>query len=365
LLAALGAAGCAWVAPDSQAAELWLGALLWPAQGLAEGVAWGAARLPARLPDGIGCEFGVAVASALGLVCLRMGCVRSVVLCWLSLLLAGGVPRVDHDLWAERPRVWFFDVGQGDAALFEGRNGSMLIDTGPGPPDGSGGLALVRSLRAVGRDAIDVLVVTHADLDHRGGAVRVLQTLRVAELWLPASGRADPALLDLAAVARAQGTVVSWRSAESPSETRGDLRIATLWPPGLAGPRSRNAGSLVLRVELEGRSFLLMADVDSVIELRLSQALPDRISADFIKVSHHGSRGGTDRAFLEGVGARHAIVSAPCLSSRGLPSRQTLDRIRRSASRLWWTGRDGAVVVFPGRQPGLDEVVSWAVPRRC
>ena len=368
LLAALGAALCTWVAPDSRAAEPWLGALLWPAQGLVEGVAWGAARLPGRMPDGIGCEFAVAVASALGLACLRAGGVKSVILCWLALVLVGGVPRVDHDLWAERPRVWFFDIGQGDAALFEGRLGSMLVDTGPGPPDGSGGLALVRSLRAVGRDAIDLLVVTHADLDHRGGAVRVLQTLRVAELWLPAAGRTDPALLDLAALARAQGTVVSWRSADSQSETRGDLRIETLWPPRLAGPGSRNAGSLVLRVELESRFFLLMADVDSQIELRLSHEVPDQISADFLKVSHHGSRGGTDRAFLEGVAARHAIVSAPCLSSRGLPNPQTLDRIRRSASRLWWTGRDGAVVVFPGRHPGPDEpdeVVPWAVPRRC
>jgi competence protein ComEC len=241
----------------------------------------------------------------------------------------------------------------------------MLIDTGPGAPDGSGGLALVRSLRAVGRDAIDLLVVTHADLDHRGGAARVLQSLRVAELWLPEAGRTDPALLDLAAVARAQRTVVSWRSAASHPEIRGDLRIETLWPPRLARPHSRNAGSLVLRVELESQLFLLMADVDSEIELRLSREVPDQISADFLKVSHHGSRGGTDAAFLEGVGARHAIVSAACLSSRGLPNPQTLDRIRRSASRLWWTGRDGAVVVFPGRRARPDEVVSWAVPRRC
>ena len=173
------------------------------------------------------------------------------------------------------------------------------------------------------------------------------------------------ALLDLAAVARAQNTVVSWRNAESHSETRGDLNIETLWPSSFAAPRSRNAGSLVLRVELESQFFLLMADVDSEIELRLSREVPDLISADFLKVSHHGSRGGTDPAFLEGVGARHAIVSAPCLSSRGLPSPQTLDRIRRSGSRLWWTGRDGAVVVFPGRHARPDEVVCWAVPRRC
>jgi hypothetical protein len=62
------------------------------------------------------------------------------------LAFAGGVPRADDGVFAATPRVWFFDVGQGDASLVEGRSGAILIDAGPGSPDGSGGQALISTI---------------------------------------------------------------------------------------------------------------------------------------------------------------------------------------------------------------------------
>jgi competence protein ComEC len=349
--------------------DLWmtraLTVLLWPSGGLVDAVAWCAAHLPRSVLVASGSPFLVGVAALLGLVALRLGWIGSTVLCWILVALAGGVPRADQGRFATTPRVWFFDVGQGDAALVEGRRASILVDAGPGAPNGSGGQALVESLRALGRNEVDLFVVTHADLDHRGGAIRVLESLDVAELWLPAVGRGDGALDRLVQVARARGTGVSWRSAEAMPADRGDLRIETLWPPKGSNPRSRNAGSLVLRIRVGGRSVLFLADVDSSIEFALRREAPQRIRADYLKVSHHGSRGGTREAFLDFVAARHAFVSAPCSSRRGLPNSETLDRIRRSGTRLWWTGRDGAVAVFPERFESKGEVVAWADPRAC
>jgi competence protein ComEC len=339
--------------------------LLWPAQGLVDLAAWGSARSPGLPGPELGSVALTTVAALAGLACLRTGWWKGAALCWVSIMTLGGTPRADHEVFARMPRAWFFDVGQGDAALIEGRDGSILIDSGPGAPDGSGGRALIQSLRSLGRTSIDVFVVTHADLDHRGGAIRVLETLEIEELWLPESGRGDPALESLAVVARKRGTNVLWRSAGSSPEMRGDLRIAVLWPPDDRVPRSRNAGSLVLRVELERRSFLLLADIDSAIEFELARAEPEGIRSDYLKVSHHGSRGGTSAALLDSVDARHAIVSAPCARGRGLPSAETLGRIRHSRSRMWWTGRDGAIVVFPSDLGAEGEVVSWAAPRRC
>jgi competence protein ComEC len=339
--------------------------LLWPALGLVDAAGWCAARLPGSPLEELGSPLLVAVAALLGLAALRAGWIRSAALCWVLLAFAGGVPRADDGVFAATPRVWFFDVGQGDASLVEGRSGAILIDAGPGSPDGSGGQALVRSLRALGRKQLDVFVLTHADLDHRGGAIRVLERLDVGEMWLPEAGRGDPALDLLVKVAGARGTRVLWRSAESAPAYHGDLRIDTLWPPRDLVARSRNAGSLVLRVGVGGRSVLFLADVDAAIELALSREAPLRVKADYLKVSHHGSRGGTHEGFLEFVAARHAFVSAPCTSGRGLPNPGTLDRIRRSGTRLWWTGRDGALALFPERFESEAEVVAWARPREC
>ena len=221
------------------------------------------------------------------------------------------------------------------------------------------------AINALGRRSIDLFVVTHADLDHRGGAIRVLERFAVDQLWLPEVAREDAALDLLVERAIERGTRVVWRSASRTPEVVGDLRVETLWPPQDFEPSSRNAGSLVLRIGLAGQSFLLLADVDRAIEHGLIHQDPKRLRVDYLKISHHGSGGGTPSSLLEHVGARHAFVSAPCASRRGLPHPGTLDRIRDSSTRLWWTGRDGALAVFPNRGEAEDAVLAWARARPC
>jgi competence protein ComEC len=337
-----------------------------PSEALVGVSHWAALRTPTP-PTAleVGSALPILLVAGLGLLALRHDSMRGVLLCWGCLTMICVVVRADHGDFAERPRVWFFDVGQGDAALVEGRRASVLIDAGPGPADGSGGHALVGSLRALGLGRLDLLVVTHADLDHRGGAIRVLEGLEVSQLWLPSSAQDDPALGDLLGVAQRRGTRVSWRSASREPLRLGDLQIETLWPARTGSPTSRNAGSLVLRVRVSERAFLFLADVDTTIEERLDRDALGGLRADYLKVSHHGSRNGTSADFLASVRARHAIVSSPCRSNRGLPNEGTLDRIRASPTRLWWTGRDGAVVVYPGRSGRPDEVLAWAAARDC
>jgi competence protein ComEC len=343
-----------------------LGILVWPAEALARRVGWAASNLLLATPPELGMPLAVGLVSVLGLASLRFGWFATAALCWALLAVLGGEPRADHGPFAETPRVWFFDVGQGDAALIQGRERTILIDSGPGPADGSGGAALVDALHRLGIRSIDLFVVTHADLDHRGGALAVLDDLDVDELWLPESARGDPALEALAKQARERGGSVRWQTSATSPTSLGDLEVAVLWPPADARLRSRNAGSLVLRVEAGTRSFLFLADIDSGIEAELVTRRPERVRADYLKVSHHGSRAGTSNAFLEAVAPRHAIVSGPCLRTRGLPNSATLDRIRAAPGvRLWWTGRDGAIAVFPERSEAFDEVVAWGSVRDC
>lgn len=368
--------------------NLVLGLLSWPAECLAYVASWGGALVDTVAVRHSGSLVLCGVAAAAGLLALRTRAFKIAALFWVVVAFSSGPVRVDQGVFSSVPRVWFFDVGQGDAALVEGRRGTMLIDTGPGAPDGSGGGQLVRSLRFLGRTSLDLLVLTHADLDHRGGGLRVLESLTVAELWLPESGRGDPSLEELARTARRRGTEVRWRHAEPTSEWRGDLEIEVLWPPPDRRQRSRNAGSLVLRIGLGEEAFLFLADIDAGIERDLIRRDPNRVQADYLKVSHHGSRKGTPVELLEAVGARHAVVSAPCIPGRGLPSAETLQRIRASPTRLWWTGRDGAIAIFPFRHEERHEerhkgrnrrdpdgseastgegreVLAWSKARRC
>ena len=342
--------------------------LFWPAETLA-GVAEGLVeRFPE--PSVVGWKlpwFALVASSVAALWATRSGRWTLALSVWVALCFVGARPFDRGPFAPTPPQIVFFDVGQGDAALVQGREATLLIDTGPGPVDGSGGAALLRALLAVGVHSIDVLVVTHGDLDHRGGAARVLRSVPVAELWLPASGGRDEPLRALAAIARDRGTRVLWQSADDRVRRRGDLGIEVLWPPaaGSSPDASRNAGSMVLRVSLEGISTLFSADIGVAEEARLLALARERLDVDVLKVPHHGSRSASSPAFLEAVSPDLVIVSAPCDPTRGLPSQITLDRLVRADAGLGWTGRDGAVFVAPGSAGTGLEMRSWGRSHEC
>ena len=109
---------------------------------------------------------------------------------------------------------------------------------------------MVPALRALGVSRLDLLVVSHADLDHRGGAESVLSGVEVDELWLPVGSRSDPGFAALAEFAAGGGARVFERGAGHGQFRFGDLIVTPLWPPPEPpGRRSRNDRSLAIRVD--------------------------------------------------------------------------------------------------------------------
>jgi competence protein ComEC len=291
---------------------------------------------------------GLALSAALALLCMRAE--RTALRLGLALLAAaapllGTAPALDPPV----PRVLFLDVGQGDATVVQGRAGSLLVDGGvaiPGRFD-AGERVVLPALGALGVRRLDLVVASHADLDHAGGLAAVLREVPTRRLWLPPGGRVDPAFAGLVALARARGVAIEERSAGDPLLWLGDIAVETLWPPR-AGPRSsRNDASLVLRVRVNGRVVLLPGDVEKAAEAALvgSEAV---LRADLLKLAHHGSRSSSTRAFLRAAAPALAIVSAPRYGRFGMPHPETVRGLAALAIPWHWTGRDGALLVSLG-----------------
>jgi competence protein ComEC len=228
-----------------------------------------------------------------------------------------------------------FDVGQGLAVMVRTARRTLLYDAGPafGADADSGGRIVVPAARAAGLAGIDLLVLTHDDSDHVGGALSVLESMEVGAL--ASSLPQAHALHTLVPVTRRCAAGLRW-------EWDG-VRFEFLHP-GAEAPRvRRNNESCVLHVAAQGGSMLLTGDIERAVEASM---LDMQIKADVLLVPHHGSRTSSSREFIAAVAPRWAVVAAGYRSRFGHPSGEVLERYRAAGAALARTDRDGAVQVL-------------------
>ncbi len=243
------------------------------------------------------------------------------------------------------PRVRAVDVGQGDAILLEGADGTrFLVDTGP-PAAAS---RLVRTLRALRIPALDGVLLSHIHQDHTGGLTAVLDALPVRALYCRRLGPAAAWEPLLQAAARRMVPVRE----PAPGDTLrvGETRLEFLGPVRVVSHTETadvNNGCLVLRWESRGAHALLSGDVETEAEEDLLRWGP-ALKADLLKVAHHGSRTATGSAWLAAVRPRLAVVSCGSENRFGHPHRETTARLRAADIPLWSTADRGMVTItFP------------------
>jgi competence protein ComEC len=228
------------------------------------------------------------------------------------------------------------DVGQGLAVLVRTASRTLLYDAGPayGPEADSGGRIVVPLLRATGVRSVDLLVLTHEDIDHLGGALTLLEAIEVRALAssLP---RSHP-LQSLVPVPRrcAAGMAWDWDG----------VRFEFLHPPPGWEAARRNNQSCVLRITAGAASMLLTGDIERPAEMALLQN--GISSSDILLVPHHGSRSSSSEELIAAVAPRWAIVPAGYRNRFGHPGREVLERYARAGVTLLRTDLDGAVSVI-------------------
>lgn len=221
-------------------------------------------------------------------------------------------------------QIWCLDVDQASATLIvtPSKKHAILVDAG-GEGAGRGVIVpLFGALKDVGGESpqqIDLMVITHYDSDHIGGADEVLTELKVDELydhgdhahWLDVKGtaamknynkakKAKPIPLDF------DRTIdgVRVRCLASNNRTRFDPPDS----PGAADPEDDNPNSVALLISYEGFDFYIAGDQTDSTEKRLVGHVPD---VDVYHMNHHGSstHGSSHPAFLDALKPEVAIAS--------------------------------------------------------
>jgi competence protein ComEC len=250
---------------------------------------------------------------------------------WLAVgaALALGVAMLGVGVTPSGSTVTILDVGQGDAVLLRSQGAVALVDGGRDPA------LLAGKLRGHGVGRIDLLIVTHGDIDHVGGLDGILGDHGVGRLWVPAHGDPGEVLDRLAAEAVAAGVIVERVDARSPPVTIGNITLRPLGP--IRRYATDNDGSIVLWAAAR-RTLLLAGDVESVAQRELPALHPD-----VLLVPHHGSAT-TNIEWLADTLGETVVVSVGD-NVYGHPAPEIMAVFEESGVELFVTDTDGDVMI--------------------
>lgn len=236
---------------------------------------------------------------------------------------------------AEAPlAIHMIDVGKADALVIVCEGHVAVLDAGTADE----GAAVVDYMVRNQLNTPELVIASHADADHTGGIPAVLTELGAevfirSELFSDKYGKIDSIIEETGTALR----VVK----PGDSITLGGARITVLGP--LQDYTETNDSSLVLRLEYDGFTALFCGDIEvNAEEDLLSSGEP--LTADLLKVAHHGSKTSSSQRFLEAVSPKYALVSVG-KDSNDLPDPEPMQRLEAICPYVFRTDTDGSVIV--------------------
>lgn len=233
--------------------------------------------------------------------------------------------------------VHMIDVGQGDSILLEYNSEYMLIDAG----EINEGEVVVDYLKGHNVDKLDYAVITHPHSDHYGGMQTVLESVDTENIIMSEAyntTRTWESLLDY--IDENNYNVIS-------PETNdvfklGDCEV-TAFVPKIDNDDLNNC-SIIMKAEYEGVSALFTGDAEKSEEKQIIEG-GFNVSADILKVGHHGSSTSTDDSFLEEVSPELALISCGKDNDYGHPHRETTAKFNKNNITIFRTDEYGSITV--------------------
>jgi len=256
------------------------------------------------------------------------------------LLLAPLILPPIHKLPIGQAEVWLLDVGQGLSVLVRTREHALLYDTGSRYGDfDMGERVVLPSLRRLGVHRLDLMLLSHADNDHAGGAQAVIHGITVKQVQ---SGEAARLPRKLNAASCIDGQSWQWD----------DVRFTTMH---LSNADSSNGKSCLLKINAGGERLLLTGDIDQQTEHALIKQGRD-LAADWLLAPHHGSKSSSSMAFLNAVKPHSVLISRGAHNSYNHPHPIVITRYQKLGINIVDTPLSGAARIKLGNYQPLHSL---------
>jgi competence protein ComEC len=248
-------------------------------------------------------------------------------------------------------RVSFLDVGQGDAAVAELPDGQVMLIDGGGfaSQDFDTGEAIIAPFlwqRKIGR--VDIVVMSHPQLDHYGGLLYIAEHFSPRELWFNGEQAQGERFANLMETVKRKGIQLRLLCREAPPPTYRGVLIHVLHPP-CNNTLDTNNGSLVLRLSYGTTDMLFTGDIEQEGEAALLTATSS-LSSEIVKVPHHGSRTSSSLAFVSATTPAVAIASLGADNRFRFPAQEVAQRYKNQGTTWLRTDQAGTVTVISDRR---------------
>ena len=247
----------------------------------------------------------------------------------------------------------FINVGEGDSALLQDGNGFNVLIDGGKPTEGP---VVDNFLHLQGITHLNVLMASHADSDHIGGLITVLQDNTITIDQVDYNGYSDSTATwsDFTSAVTSRGLTMT--AVDFPEVIPWGIMTAHILNPvsGLSNPDTNDV-SIVAKVDYGSTDYLFTGDINLTIEATVV-ARGTSVAADVLKVAHHGSAYSSSDPFLAVVQPKDAIISVGP-NSYGHPSADTISRLINAGARIWRTDLAGNIEV-------VDNGASYSVNKQ-
>ncbi len=261
----------------------------------------------------------------------------SMLLCYMSVSASYGIIALAAD--EEDVILYFIDVGQGDSVFIDTSGLDVLIDGGTR----TAGATVVDFLDDLNIVEIHLMVATHMDADHIGGLIAVLNSaIQVDQVLINNQTGITVTYNDFMALANTHSVNIAQRG-ETLVLTQ-NVNLTVLNPVQPLEFNEQNLNSVAMRLQIGESSFLLMGDAEIETEESILQSGME-VSADVLKVGHHGSNTATSDYFLTAVSPSIAIVSAGEDNPYGHPHQETLDKLIANQITVYGTYQSGTITI--------------------
>lgn len=235
-------------------------------------------------------------------------------------------------------KVHYLDVGQGDSIFIElPNNETMLIDAAESYQSEN----IINYLKNLNYQKIDYVIGTHPHTDHIGGLKDIINTFEIGKIYMPKVVSTTKTYESLLMAIKDKNLKINTAKAETTIIDTDTLKVNILAPNNSTYTELNNY-SVVTKITYGTTKFLFMGDAEKLSE----NEIKENVTADVIKIGHHGSNTSSSIDFIKKVNAKYGIISVGLNNKYNLPKEETITNWENSGTKIYLTSINGTITAI-------------------